>query len=71
MVSALKSYLWYFQRQERIFTLHIAYLGFSWDSKEETPKSLLKAVISYDFDVGLNIFDGDFDQPDIRIYTHK
>ena len=60
-----------FKGRKGFFTLHIAYLGFSWDSKDETPKSLLKAAIFYDFDVGLSGFDGDFDLPDIRIYTHK
>lgn len=60
-----------FKDRKGFFTLHIAHLGFSWDSKDETPKSLLKAVIFYDFDVGLNVCDGNFDQADIRIYTHK
>lgn len=53
MMSALKSYLWYFQRQYRVFTLHIAYLCFLRDSRDETPKSLLKAVIFCDFDLSL------------------
>lgn len=71
IVSALKSYLWYFQRWQKILFCIQPVFASHMLQRIKHQSHLLKAALCCNLSIGLSIFDRNYEQVDIRIHSYK